>query len=67
MFYFLFKFQKENPPGLRLDFSYFIKELDGTCIMAHKREAHTATTELLTWLTWFTLPGFEPATLGSAA
>jgi hypothetical protein len=30
-------------------------------VMAQQREAHTATSELLTWLT---LPGFEPATLG---
>ena len=26
-----------------------------TCVMAHQREARTATTELLTWLTWFTI------------
>ena len=58
-------FRQENPPGSRLDRNYLIKELDGICVMAHQREARTATTELLTRLTWFTLPGLEPATLGS--
>ena len=51
----------------RLDRAYLIKELDGTYVMAHQPEAPTDTTELLTRLTWFTLPGFEPATLKSAA
>ena len=60
-------FRQETPPGLRLDRTYLIKELDGTCVMAHQREALTDTTELLTRLTWFTLPGFEPATLKSVA
>ena len=41
--------------------------LDGTCAKAHKREAPTDTTELPKQLTWFTLQGFKPATLGSAA
>ena len=30
--------------------------------MAHKREARTAITELLTMLTWFTVTGFKPLT-----
>ena len=60
-------FRQETPPGSRLDRTYLIKELDGTCVMAHQREAPTDTTELLTRLTWFTLPGFEPATLKSVA
>ena len=54
-------------PGSRLDCAYLIKELDSTCIMAHKPEAPTDTTELLTTLTWFTLPGFKPATLNSVS
>ena len=36
----------------RLDRTYLIKELDGTCVMAHQRESPTDTTELLTRLTW---------------
>ena len=60
-------FQTETPPGPRLGRTDFIKKLDGTYIMAHQCEAPTDTTELLTRLTWFTLPGFEPATLKSAA
>ena len=60
-------FRQETPPGSRLDRTDLIKELDGTCVMAHQREAPTDTTELLTRLTWFTLPGFEPATLKSVA
>ena len=60
-------FRQETLPGLRLNHAYLIKELDGTCVMAHQREAPTDTTELLTRLTWFTLPGFKPATLKSAA
>ena len=32
--------------------------LDGAYVMAHQREAPTDITELLTRLTWFTLPGF---------
>ena len=60
-------FQTGNFPGSRLDHAYLIKELYSTCIMAHQCEAPKATTELLTQLTWFTLPGFEPATLESAA
>ena len=60
-------FRQETPPGSRLDGTYLIKELDSKCIMAHQREAPTDTTKLLTRLTWFTLPGFEPATLTAAA
>ena len=60
-------FRQETPPGPRLYRAYLIKEFDGTCIMAHQREAPTETTELLTRVTGFTLPGFEPATLKSAA
>ena len=60
-------FRQETPPGSRPGRAYLIKELDGTCVIAHQREASTVTTELLTRLTWFTLPGFEPATLKSAA
>ena len=59
--------RQETPPGSRRDCTYLIKELDGTSVMAHQREAPTDTTELLTRLTWFTLPGIEPATLKSAA
>ena len=33
--------------GSRLDRAYLIKELDGTYVMAHQREAPTSTTELL--------------------
>ena len=40
--------RQEIPPGSRLDRTDLIKELDGTCIMAHQREAPTDTTELLT-------------------
>ena len=58
-------FRQETPPGSRLDRTYLIKELDNTCVMAHQFEALTDTSELLTRLTWFTLPGFEPATLGT--
>ena len=43
--------------------AHLIKELDGTYIC----NGTPATTELQTQLTWFTLPGFEPAILGSAA
>jgi hypothetical protein len=32
-------FRQETPPGSRLDRTYLIKELDGTCVMAHQREA----------------------------
>ena len=60
-------FRQEPPPGSRLGHSYLIKKLDGTCLMAHQREAPTDTAELLTRLIWFTLPGFETVTLGSAA
>ena len=60
-------FRQETPPGPRLVGSDLIKELDDTCVMAHQHEALTDTSELLTRFTWFTLPGFEPATLGSAA
>jgi hypothetical protein len=35
-----------------------------TGVLAHQREAPADTTELLTW---FTLPGIEPATLKSVA
>ena len=41
---------------------YFPFFLDELFLMANQFEVHTATTELLTW---FTLPGFEPATLVS--
>ena len=57
-------FRQEAPLGSRLD---PIKELYRTCVIANQREAPTNTTELLTWLTWFILLGFVPATLGSAA
>ena len=60
-------FRQETPLGSRLECTDLIKELNGTCVMAHQHEAPTDTTELLTRLTWFTLPGFEPATLGSAS
>ena len=40
--------RQETPPGLGLDHTYLIKELDGTCVMAHQREASTVTTEVLT-------------------
>ena len=60
-------FRQETPPDSRLDRSYLIKELDGTCVIAQQREALIDTTELLTRFTWFTLPGFELATLKSAA
>ena len=53
-------FRQEHPPGSRLDRAYLIKKLDGTCIMAHQHQAPTAITVTLTW---FTLPGFEPATI----
>ena len=60
-------FRQETPPGLRLDLAYLIEKSDGTCVMLHQHEALTKTTELLTRLTWFTLPRFKPATNGSAA
>ena len=60
-------FQKGTPPGSRPDLAYLIKELDGTWEMANQREAPTDTAELLTRLTWPTLSGLEPATLGSVA
>ena len=60
-------FRQETPLGSRLDRTYLIKELDGKRVMAHKYEAPTDTNELLTRLTWFTLSGFKPATLKSAA
>ena len=44
-------FKQETPPGSRLDRTYLIKDLDGTCVMAHQREASTDITELLTRLT----------------
>ena len=50
-------FRQESHPGSRLDSAYLIKEVEGTCIMAYQREDRTASTELLTKLTWFTLPG----------
>ena len=59
----LFFFRQETLPGSRLDRAYLIKELDGTCVLAHQREAPKDTTKILTRLSWFTLPGFEPATL----
>jgi hypothetical protein len=35
------KFQgNKNLPGSKLDRAYLIKELYGTCVMAHQREAH---------------------------
>ena len=60
-------FRQETPPGSSLDRTDLIKELDGTCVMAQQCEAPTDTTELLTRWTWFTLQGFKPATLKSAA
>ena len=60
-------FRQETPPGSRRDCTYLIKELDGTSVMAHQREAPKNTTDLLKRLTWFTLPGFEPPALKSAA
>ena len=61
------KIREETPPGSILEHAYLIKELYCTCIMAHQSEALTDNTELLTWWTWFTVPGFEPATIGSVA
>ena len=53
-------FRQDTPPGSRLDHTELIKELEETCVMAHHQcEAPTDTTEILTRLTWFTLPGFE--------
>ena len=57
-------FRQEAPLGSRLD---PIKELYRTCVIANQREAPTNTTELQTILTWFTIPGFEHATLKSVA
>ena len=34
-------FRQKTPPGSSLDRTYLIKELDGTCVMAHQREAPT--------------------------
>ena len=44
-------FQTGNSSRFKLDRTDLIKELDGTCIMAHHREAPTDTIKLLTWLT----------------
>ena len=51
LFNFCHIFREETHPGSRLDHAYPIKELYGTCDMTHQREARTAITELLTWLT----------------
>ena len=50
-------FKQEAPPGSRIDRTYLNKELCGAYVMAHQREAPTATTKLLKQL------GFEPATV----
>ena len=56
-------FRQETPLGSRLHHAFLIKELVGTYIMAHQREAPTASIELLTPFHWLTLPGLQP--LGS--
>ena len=61
------KIRQETPPGSRLDYAYLIKELHGTCAIAHQCEAPTPFTELLIRWTLFTILGFKPAILGSAA
>ena len=40
-------FRQETPPGLRLDCTDPIKELDSTCVKAHQREAPTDTADLV--------------------
>ena len=64
---FLLLFRQKSPPGLRLVCAYLINEFVSTCVMGHKREACTATTELLTRLNWFTLPRFKLSTFLSAS
>jgi hypothetical protein len=41
-------FRWDTPPGLRIEHTNLIKNLNGTCVIAHQCEAHTDTTELLT-------------------
>ena len=55
--------RQEIPPVSRLNPDYLIKELAGTYVMAHQRQAPTANTELLTLFIWLsylksTLPPF---------
>ena len=40
-------FRQETPSGSRPNRAYLIKELDGTCVSAHQREAPTDINELL--------------------
>ena len=58
--------RQEIPPVSRLNPDYLIKELGGTYVMAHQRQAPTANTELLTLFIWFpylklNLPPFDSA------
>ena len=53
-------FRQKTPPASRLNGAYLLKELYGTCAMAHRREAPTATTVTVDLVQ---LPVFEPGTL----